>query len=69
MKKERITPEQMAEIYWRKMRHGAVQEVAFKLGLYRHSTPCTIKYWLEVHSIVEAKSNNVLKKQNKKERH
>lgn len=52
---KRVEAEEMALSYWNRMRRFALKEVEFKLAQFKHASPNTVRYWLAVHSWLEAR--------------
>ncbi len=56
MKQVRIFPEQMAEIYWARMKRGAMREVCALINYFSNKSEpegnATVRYWHDVKQIL-----------------
>lgn len=51
-----ISAQDMAVLYWQRLRRASLKEVEQRLAQLRTGSPQTLKYWLEVHNHLERKS-------------
>jgi len=51
-----ISPEEMALHYWQRMRRASLKEIEARMAQLKGGSPQTLRYWLQVHTILEKKA-------------